>query len=75
MIEGCRKCGQDVDIRPTAKGTRMAISLEREPGGTIELRESRAVVGAIVAVRVAAERNVPRYVEHAKVCRGKKRGR
>lgn len=71
MIEECRNCGQDVDVRNTAKGTRMAVSLEKEPGGTIELRESRVVGGGVVAVRVPSERGVDHYVEHSKVCRGK----
>lgn len=73
MIEPCRDCGQDIDVRSTDKGTRMAVSLEKEPGGTIELRESRVVGGGVVAVRVPAERGVDRYTEHAKVCRGKRR--
>lgn len=75
MIEDCRNCGAKVDVRNTAKGTRMAVSLEKEEGGTIELRESRIAGGGIVAVRVAAERGVPRYREHSKVCRGKRHGR
>lgn len=75
MIEDCRNCGESVDVRNTAKGTRMAVSLEKELGGTIELRESRIAGQPTIAVRVAAERGVERYREHSKVCRGKRRGR
>lgn len=74
MIEDCRDCGERIDVRNTAKGTRMAISLEKEPFGTIELRESRIAGQTTVAHRVAGD-STPRYVEHSKACRGKRRGR
>lgn len=77
MLEECRNCGEQVDVRPTAKGTRMAISLEKAENGSVELRESKIAGRGVVAVRVERERGdqAPRYVEHSKVCRGKKRGR
>lgn len=73
MIESCRRCGEDVRVVPSSKGTRMALSLEMEPGGTVELVRSQIVGGGLIATRVGHAPGVARYLEHAKVCRSKKR--
>lgn len=75
MNEECRRCGATIDVRKTDKGTRMAIGLEKEQGGTVELRESRIAGGGVIAVRVPSERGVERYVEHSKVCRPRRPAR
>jgi hypothetical protein len=66
VIEECRRCGEPIDVRPTKKGTRLAIDLEKAPGGAVELREGPGAT--VVAVRVDAEPEVARYVEHTKTC-------